>query len=113
MRARMGTMAKVTVEPEGFVFETAVGQTIMEAAHDAGLYWPTTCGGQGICTSCACTIENGADNLDPMSRSELRTLSEEMGEATVAARGLRLACQARVATGDVTVSKRGVRRVDV
>ena len=104
----MTAMAKVRVEPGGIEFEAADGQTVMDAAHDAGLYWPTTCGGQGICTSCACTIDDGAENLDPMSRSELRTLSEEMGEATVQARALRLACQARV-LGDVVITKRGVR----
>jgi len=97
------------VQPEGFEFQAADGQTIMDAAHDADLYWPTTCGGQGICTSCACTVDDGVENLDPMSRSELRTLSEEMGEATVRIRALRLACQARV-LGDVGVTKRGVRR---
>jgi len=104
----MAAMARVRVEPESFEFEAADGQTIMDAAHESGLYWPTTCGGQGICTSCACTVENGANNLDPMGRSELKTLAEEMGEATVKARRLRLACQARV-HGDVAVTKRGVR----
>jgi hypothetical protein len=38
-------------------------------------------------------------------------MTEEMGEATVRARRLRLACQARV-HGDVTVTKRGVRPDD-
>ncbi len=104
-------MAKVRVQPEGIEFEAEDGQTMMAAAHDAGLYWPTTCGGQGMCTSCACTVDEGADNLDPMSRSELKTLAEEMGEATVKARGLRLACQAHV-LGNVVVTKRGVRRDD-
>jgi ferredoxin, 2Fe-2S len=101
-------MPKVRVEPDGLEFEAADGQTIMDAAHDASLYWPTTCGGQGICTSCACSVDVGAENLDPIGRSELKTLAEEMGEATVRGRRLRLACQARV-SGDVVVTKRGVR----
>jgi 2Fe-2S ferredoxin len=101
-------MAKVHVLPEGIEFDATEGETMMEAAHAAGLYWPTTCGGQGICTSCACSVELGADNLDEMGRGELKTLREEMGETTVRARRLRLACQARV-HGDVTVTKRGVR----
>jgi 2Fe-2S ferredoxin len=105
-------MGKVRVQPEGFEFQAEDGQTMMDAAHDAGLYWPTTCGGQGLCTSCACTVDEGADNLDPMSRSELKTLAEEMGEAAVKARRLRLACQARV-LGDVVVTKRGVRRTEL
>ncbi len=104
----MKSMARVRVDPGPFEFEIAEGQTIMDGAHAAGLYWPTTCGGQGICTSCACTIDDGGENLDEIGRSELKTLSEEMGRGAVEARRLRLACQARV-YGDVTITKRGVR----
>ncbi len=101
-------MARVIVNPDGISFEAEVGQTIMDAAHEAGLFWPTTCGGQGICTTCACTVEAGDKNLDEMGRSELKTLTADLPEAAVRARRLRLACQARV-TGDVIVVKRGVR----
>lgn len=103
-------MARITIHPLEMIIDAREGVTIMEAAHASGLYWPTTCGGQGICTSCLCTVEVGAENLDEMGRSESRTLTQEMGvdEATLTRRGLRLACQARV-HGDVTVIKRGVR----
>ncbi len=101
-------MPRITVLPQGLTLEARPGQTIMEAAHAAGYYWPTTCGGQGICTSCVCVVEEGEDGLDPMGPSERRTLYAEFGEAQVRARRLRLACQARV-RGDVTVQKRGVR----
>ena len=102
-------MARVIVNPDGITFEAEDGQTIMDAAHEAGLFWPTTCGGQGICTTCACVIDAGAENLDQMGRSELKTLTADLPESAVRARRLRLACQARV-TGDVAVTKRGVRR---
>lgn len=101
-------MARVIVLPDGITFEAEDGQTIMDAAHEAGLFWPTTCGGQGICTTCACVVEAGTENLDPMGRSELKTLAADLPEAAVRAGRLRLACQARVG-GDVTVTKRGVR----
>lgn len=101
-------MPKLTIQPIDRVIEAPAGATIMEAALDCGLYWPTTCGGRGMCTTCACTIDAGAGNLEPMGRSEFLTLAGELGEAAVRARGLRLACQARV-HGDVTVVKRGVR----
>ena len=101
-------MPKITIRPLERTIEAAQGATVMEAAWAHGLYWPTTCGGQGICTSCACDIEAGAENLEPMGRSEMKTLVSELGEAAVRNRGLRLACQARV-RGDVTVVKRGVR----
>jgi 2Fe-2S ferredoxin len=101
----------VRVLPDEILIPAEEGQTIMEAAWDLGLYWPTTCGGQGICTSCACTVEEGVDALEPMARSERRTLAEERSEASLASGRIRLACQARV-HGDVTVTKRGVRRAD-
>ena len=94
--------------PESITIEAESGTTIMQAAIEAGYYWPTTCGGQGICTSCACTVEDGADRLEEMGRAERRTLAEERSEAALRDGRLRLACQARV-RGDVTVTKRGVR----
>lgn len=94
--------------PDRIVFDAREGATIMDAAHDAGLFWPTTCGGQGICTTCACVVETGQTRLEPMGRSELKTLTTDLPEAAVRARRLRLACQARV-HGNVTVTKRGVR----
>jgi 2Fe-2S ferredoxin len=104
-------MPRITIQPLDRVIEATEGATIMEAAHEHRLYWPTTCGGEGICTSCACTIEEGEGNLEPMGRGELKTLAEELSEAAVRSRRLRLACQARV-HGDVTVTKRGVRPED-
>ncbi len=101
-------MPRITLLPLDQVFEGLDGATIMDAAHEHGLYWPTTCGGQGMCTSCTCSVESGADNLDSMGRSERKTLAEEFGEAAIQPRRLRLACQARI-RGDVTVTKRGVR----
>lgn len=83
----------------------------MDAAHDAGLYWPTTCGGEGICTTCACTVDEGTSHLDEMGRAERKTLAEDRGEAALASGRVRLACQARV-RGEVTVTKRGVHPED-
>ena len=101
-------MPKITIQPLDRTIDAAEGATIMEAARADGLYWPTTCGGEGICTSCACTIESGVDNLDPRGRSERKTLGEERGKAALRDGTLRLACQARV-RGDIVVSKPGVR----
>jgi 2Fe-2S ferredoxin len=101
-------MPKVTIQPLDRTIEAADGATIMETARAHGLYWPTTCGGEGICTSCACRIEDGVDNLDPPGRSERKTLTEERGEAVVLEGRLRLACQARL-RGDVVIHKPGVR----
>ena len=105
---RYADMPRIRITPLDREIEAREGDTIMEAAWADGLYWPTTCGGQGICTSCACVIEDGADNLDERGRSERRTLAEERGEAALNDGKLRLACQARV-RGDVVVRKAGVR----
>ncbi len=101
-------MPKITIQPINRTIEVEEGATIMEAAWADGLYWPTTCGGEGICTSCSCTVEEGAENLDERGRSERKTLSAELGERVLRDGRLRLACQARV-RGDVVVSKPGVR----
>ena len=101
-------MPKLTIRPIDRTIEARDGQTIMEAAWAEGLYWPTTCGGEGICTSCACTVDEGAANLDPIGRTERKTLAEERGEAALRNGTLRLACQARV-RGDIVVTKPGVR----
>lgn len=100
-------MPTIRVQPGDIVIEAAEGMTIMEAAHAQGFYWPTTCGGQGICTTCAGVILSGASHLSAMGRGERRALSEGRG-AEALQQGLRLCCQAHV-QGDVEVRKSGVR----
>lgn len=104
-------MPKITIFPLRQVIEAQPGETIMEAAQANGLYWPTTCGGEGTCTSCACNIDDGADDLEPMGRGEMKTLASEFGSGIIRYHRVRLACQARV-WADVTVTKRGVRPAD-
>jgi 2Fe-2S ferredoxin len=99
-------MATVLVQPGGYRFEVKPGETIMEAARAAGYYWPTTCGGNGECTTCACDVLAGAEHLEPMGRSEAASLVEGRGRSALQS-GLRLACQARV-RGDIEVRKPGV-----
>lgn len=100
-------MPFVTVRPSGIRFEAQPNDTIMGAAHASGYYWPTTCGGECRCTTCAITVASGAENLSEMGRAENKTLLQERGPAAIA-KGMRLACQARV-LGDVVVEKPGVR----
>jgi ferredoxin len=100
-------MHRITIQPLGLVIDAAHGASIMEAAHGHGLYWPTTCGGRGECTTCAGAILSGAEHLSEMGRSERRSLIENRG-AAVLQRAIRLCCQARV-YGDVEVQKPGVR----
>lgn len=100
-------MPKVTIRPKNIVVEAPEGTTIMEAAQLAGYYWPTTCGGDGRCTTCACVVLSGMEQLSPRGRSEERVLAEERGP-NVLDQPIRLACQAQL-HGDVEVEKAGVR----
>jgi 2Fe-2S ferredoxin len=100
-------MGKVTVRPLGVEIEVPDGTTIMDGARAQGYYWPTTCGGEGRCTTCACTVIEGMESLSPRGRSEERVLASERG-ARVLDQPVRLACQAQV-HGDVEVEKPGVR----
>jgi 2Fe-2S ferredoxin len=100
-------MHKVRILPLDVIIDASDGSSIMEAANASGLYWPTTCGGQGECTTCAGLILRGGECLSEMGRSERRSLLENRG-AAVLSKPIRLCCQARV-YGDVEVEKQGVR----
>jgi 2Fe-2S ferredoxin len=102
-------MAKVRVLPAEIELEVAAGQTIMGAAQTQGYYWPTTCGGQGICTTCLSEVVSGAQSLAEMGRYERRVLQTERGPA-ILKRPMRLACQTAVTgAGPVVINKNGVR----
>ena len=102
-------MTKVTILPANLEIEVKPGDTLMGAAQGLGLYWPTTCGGQAICTTCLTEVISGSELLAEMSRSERKTLTAERGEA-ILSRPVRLACQATVLRdGVMTVNKPGVR----
>ena len=91
--------------PRGFVDEQPRGDA---TTSDMG---PTTCGGEGRCTTCACEVVEGSAMLEPMGRTERKTLAEERGES-VLRMPIRLACQARFKAGIpgvVIVRKHGVR----
>ncbi len=99
-------MPVVTVQPAGYRIELSTGETIMGGARARGYYWPTTCGGKGECTTCACLVLAGEANLSPMSRFESYSLVEGRGRLILKT-AVRLACQARV-QGDVEVQRAGV-----
>ncbi len=101
-------MPTIRILPLDARIESPPGETIMGAARALGYYWPTTCGGEGRCTTCACEIVEGAGELTPMGRSERNVLVEERGPSVLSTR-VRLACQARVPEGaTIVVRKTGV-----
>jgi 2Fe-2S ferredoxin len=100
-------MPKVTIEPSGIEIEIPEGETLMQVARDQGYYWPTACDMQGRCATCFILVEEGADNLSPMGRSEKEALLNQRGRKALD-QPVRLACQTQV-YGDVLCRKTGVR----
>ena len=103
------SVPKIRILPLDIIIDADEGATVMGAAQALGYYWPTTCGGEGRCTTCACEVIEGREALSEIGRSERNSLVTERGEGVLET-NVRLACQARI-HGDVsvTVKKPGVR----
>ena len=99
-------MITVRVEPLGAQFEVEPGETLMEAANRAGLYWPTVCGGNGYCNRCFITTDPDDPAFGSMSQEEEEALRRVRWRISSTA-GERLACQVKI-LADVTVRKKGV-----
>ncbi len=91
-------MPKINYSTSGKILEVPENSNIlrMSLRYDGDL--PNRCGG-GICGSCVCKIEEGAENLDKVKVQERRKLGDEWLE-----KGYRLGCQTFVENGDVTIS---------
>ena len=74
--------------------EGPAGDTVLKIAIDQGVPMEHACGGNGFCTTCMCSVEDGLGNLSPRNDRE-----ENMG---VTDDPKRLGCQAKV-QGDVTI----------
>jgi ferredoxin len=95
----------VTVQPAGVLLDPKPGETVFTAARRSGYRWPTVCGGLGTCRTCVMVVEAGRENCSPIADWE----AEGLAALKEAHDGVhRLACQTRV-TGDVVVTKRGVK----
>lgn len=73
----------------------AVGATILEACAAHGILLPSACGGRGFCGRCAVAVVSG-ELTAPTPTEENKILAEDR------AKGLRLACQARI-RGDAAI----------
>lgn len=99
---------RARIEPSGLQLDVEPGETLFDAAHRQGWWWPTVCGGNAQCTRCAMVVRAGVEHLAPIGKDEREGLERVLwrdGERP----GERLACQARC-HGDVVVEKKGVRR---
>ena len=102
-----GQRHTVTIEPSGLTVSVPHGERLMQAARDAGLWWPNQCDMECRCAGCFVTVLAGAEGLSEMGRAEAEALRNQRGAAALA-EPIRLACQLGV-YGDATVRKTGVR----
>ena len=97
----------VTIEPSGLTLEVPDGERLMQAARDAGFWWPNQCNMECRCAGCFVTVVSGTEHLSEMGRAEEEALLNQRGRRALED-PVRLACQLGV-YGDVTVRKTGVR----
>ncbi len=84
---------KVCFEPSGLKTEVPAGTILLEAAHKAGVYLSSICGGDGYCGKCKVIIDQGQFQ----SRPTTLLTPEEARENIV------LACQTKVLS-DMTIT---------
>ncbi len=84
---------KVCFGPSGLKVEVVRGTTLLDAAHQVGLYLSSVCGGDGYCGKCKVIVDQGQFQAKPTT---LLT-AEEVRDHTV------LACQTQVLS-DMTVT---------
>jgi len=85
---------KVCFEPSGLEIEVPVGSVLLEAAHKAGIYLSSICGGDGYCGKCKVIVEHSEQI---QSRPTPLLTPDEIRKNVV------LACQTHVLS-DVTVT---------
>lgn len=92
-------MACLTFLPINRTIQAAEGDTLLDAAMGHGIDLPHECGGNCACTTCHVVIIAGMENLFLMEQVEAERL-ETAENRTPASR---LACQAIMQGGDITV----------
>jgi len=100
-------VAKVFIEPVGVTLEIGEEQDLLTALLAAGIAIPSDCAGRGTCAKCL--VRLGSGELTEVTEVEARRLPSHLRED-----GWRLACQARPASGRISIEVRqtgGRRRI--
>ncbi len=84
-RGAVGTMARVTFQPDGKTIEVPAGTTLVAAARLAGVTIDAPCGEQGLCGKCRVRVRGG--DTTPLTAEE-----EQLLKSAERAQGIRLAC---------------------
>lgn len=87
----------ITIQPWGKTGKFRRWTSLLNAASSLKAYVVSVCGGKGLCGKCKVRVISGQENLNKLTKSELRYLTPEE-----ISKGYRLACQA-FATGDITI----------
>ncbi len=98
-------MPTVTFQPSGLSVPCSEQETVFEVARRHGVPVETSCVGRGTCGLCRVKVLEGEANLTPFNAVE----KKHLGNVYFITKE-RLACQARVVSGDVTVGVT-IRRV--
>ena len=88
-----GKKCLIRFEPSGLKIEVPAGTVLLEAAHKAGIYLSSICGGDGYCGKCKVIIDRGQFQSHPTT---LLT-QDEIRQDVV------LACQTKVLS-DMTIT---------
>ncbi len=91
-------MPRIHVVGTDRVLEAPVGTSLLKVFQDARHPISTSCGGVATCALCRVTVTVGREHLSPIVPLEITHLG-----SVARILGLRLACQARLTGGDVTV----------
>jgi ferredoxin, 2Fe-2S len=92
-------MPTIKVLPAGTVVDASEGDTILFALIVGGIPIKTECTGRAQCKSCHILVHDGAESLSKIAGPEQAQFKEI---ASIGPKS-RLACQAVVGTGDVTI----------
>lgn len=101
-------MKSLTIDPLNDTIEVRTETTMLEALLSKELKVPMLCGGKGLCSTCHVWVEEGLDNLTPVTRQERLTL----GMISGANARSRLACQCRIVGEPVRVLVPNVQYVE-
>ena len=88
-----GKKCLIRFEPSGLKIEVSAGSVLLDAAHKAGIYLSSICGGDGYCGKCKVIIDRGQFQSHPTT---LLT-QDEIREDVV------LACQTKILS-DMTIT---------
>lgn len=92
-------MPKISFSNFGESYDVSKDTSVLECAIDNNVPLDHDCGGNCACTTCQVFVEEGMENIVPMSEDE-RSLLEANDKLEDTAR---LGCQSRVQSGEVVV----------